>query len=261
MTMFREGYKKDFNSITANASLIENTTKRLSNNLTKRYFRIRKRFVAAAAAICLLIGGAFMANNLNKPAFALVALAADSGDHYIKIDENTKVTLPFGKISRGDRDFYLDETGKKIYSYDVGFDHGGISVRGDHIAYVKYTSNLGELSFFDSIAAKKIEPPKQDEEQEEVMLHILEDAAPFMQAGKEITISYHAELGEKSFDVNWFPWYAIDIVSKDEPVNFADLPSDNIIIEVYFENGKTMTKQLHLHFDHGGNLIAEIMQE
>ena len=84
-----------------------------------------------------------MTSNLNKPAFAIVAFADDGGGQFINIEENTQVILPFGKISRGDRDFYLDETGKKIYTYDVDFDSGAISVKGKNISSVKYTSDLG----------------------------------------------------------------------------------------------------------------------
>jgi hypothetical protein len=260
--MFRKEYKKDFDSVTPDISLIETTAQKFSNNLAKKSSGIQKRFVAVVAAICLLMGGVFVTSNLNKPVFALVALAADSGDEYVKIEENIKVTLPFGKISRGDRDFYLDETGKKIYTYDVGFEHGGISVRGDNISYVKYTSDVGELRFFDSIAAKQMRQLEQDEKQKpEAMLHILEDSDSFVQVGKEITTSFHAELGAKSFDVNWLPWYAIDIVSEDGSVNFADLPSDNVTIEVHFKNGKTMTKYLKLSFNNDGNLTAEIITE
>jgi hypothetical protein len=258
--MFRKEYKKDFNSVTPDINLIEKTKQRLNNNTVKKHSGIQKRFVAAAVAICFLIGVGFMTSNLTKPAFALVAFADDGGGQIINIEGNTQVILPFGKISRGDRHFYLDETGEKIYAYDVGFDSGGISVKGDNISSVKYTSDMGELTFFDSIAAKQMSQPKQDEKQKsKIMLHVLEDSGSFVKVGKEIITNFHAELGEKSFDVNWSPWYAIDIVSEDGPVSFADLPSDNITIEVHFKDGKIMTKHLKLSFNNDGNLIAEII--
>ncbi len=259
--MFRKKYKNSFNSITPDITLIRDTAQKLDNGPSKRPSGIRQIFVAAVAAICLLMGGLFMtSNHLDKPVFTLVAFAADNGDQYVKIEENIKVTLPFGKISRGDRHSRFDETGKETYKYDVGFEHGNISVRGDHISYVKYTSNVGELRFFDSIAAKQMWQSELDEQQKQgVRLHVLKDGGSFMQVGKEITTNFHAELGAESFDVNWVPWYAIDIASEDGSINFADLPSDNITIEVHFANGKSTTKQLQLSFNNDGNLIAEII--
>ena len=256
--MFRKEYKKDFNSVTPDINLIEKTTQELNNNTARKHSGIQKRFVAAAVAICFLIGVGFMTSNLNKPAFALMAFADDGGDQIINIEANTRVILPFGKISRGDRHFYLDETGKKIYTYDVGFDSGGISVKGDNISSVKYTSDLGELTFFNSIAAKQMGQPEQDENQK-LKIYVLEDIGPFLKVGKEIITNFQGELGEKSFYVNWSPWYAIDIVSEDGPVSFADLPSDNITIEVHFKDGKIITKHLKLSFNNDGNLTAEII--
>ena len=72
--MFRKEYKKDFNSVTPDINLIEKTKQRLNNNTVKKHSGIQKRFVAAAVAICFLIGVGFMTSNLTKPAFALVAL-------------------------------------------------------------------------------------------------------------------------------------------------------------------------------------------
>lgn len=260
--MFRKEYKNDFNSVTPDINLINNTAQKFNNNPSNKYSGILKRFVAAVATICLLMGGMFITSNLNKPVFALVAFAADSGGQHVNIEENIKVTLPFGKISRGDRNFYPDETGKKVYIYDAGFEHGGISVRGDNISYVKYTSNVGELRFFDSVASKQIRQPEQDEKpKQKVVLHKIENGDFVIQKGKEVTTSFHEELGTKSFDVNWVPWYAIDIISKDGSINFADLPSDIITVEVHFTNGKSTTKQLQLSFNNNGSLIAEIVTE
>ena len=236
MTMFRKEYKKDFNSVTPDINLVEKTKQRINNNTAKKHSEIQKRFVAAAVAICFLIGVGFMASNLIKPAFALVAFADDGGGQLVNIEENTQVILPFGKISRGERDFYPDETGKKVYTYDVGFDSGGISVKGKNISSVKYTSEIGELRFLHPIPQRQIDAE-----------------------GKEILTTYYEELGNKSFDVNWIPWDAINIVSEDGSVDFADLPSDNVTIEVFFKNGEIMIKHLKLSFNNDGNLIAKII--
>jgi len=233
--MFRKEYKKDFNSVTPDINLIEKTAQRL-NNTAKKHSGIQKRFVAAAVAICLLIGGGFMASNLTKPAFVLVAFADDGGGQLINIEENTQVILPFGKISRGDRDFYLDETGKKVYTYDVGFDSGGISVKGKNISSVKYTSEIGEFRFLHPI------PQRQGDAE-----------------GKEILTTFYEDLGSKSFDVNWIPWDAINIVSENGSINFANLPSDNVTIEIFFKDGEIMIKHLKLSFNNDGNLIAKII--
>ncbi|MGI5838375.1 MAG: hypothetical protein ACOX8W_01780 [bacterium] len=232
--MFRKEYKKDFNSVTPDINLIEKTKQRLNNNTAKKHSGIQKRFVAAAVAICILIGMGFMTSNLSKPAFAIVAFA-DGGGQIINIEENTQVILPFGKISKGDRDFYLDETGKKIYTYDVGFDFGAISVKGKNITAVKYTTEKGEFRLLNPI------PQRQADTE-----------------GKEILTTYYEELGSKSFDVNWIPWDAINIISEDGTVDFKELPSDNVIVEVYFKNGEVMIKHLKLSFNNDGNLIAEI---
>lgn len=146
--------------------------------------------------------------------------------------------FPFGKISRGDRHFYLDETGKKVYTYDVGFDSGGISVKGENISSVKYASKAGEFRF----------------------LHLIPERQGSAE-GKEILTTFNKELGNKSFDVNWIPWDAIDIISEDGPLDYLNLPADNITITVHFTNGKSITKQLQLSFSKDGNLIAEISAE
>lgn len=258
--MIRKKYKEDFDSFTPDIGLVENTIERLRNVRTKKSSGIQKVFVAVAAAICLLVGGIFMTNNLNKPGFNLVAFAVDNGDQYVEIQENIKVTLPFGKISRGKQHFYQDETGKKTYKYDVGFEHGTISVRGDNISYVKYTSNMGELRCFDLNAAKQMGRLEQDEEKHGPTIQVIGNIDSIMQRGKEIIANYHEEFGAESFDVNWVPWYAIDMASEDGTLNFADLPSDSITIEVHFTNGKSTAKQLQLSFNNDGNLIAEIIK-
>lgn len=259
MIMFRKEYKKSFNSVTPDIRLIEKTKQRLNNNTVKKHSGIRKRFVIAAAVICFLIGVGIMTNNLNKPAFALVAFSDDDGGQTINIEKNTQAVLPFGKISRGDRNFYLDETtGEEIYTYDVGFESGGIFVKGDNISSIKYTSDLGELKFFNSIVARQMNQPKQDENQKP-RIYVLEGIDSFVKAGKEVITNFQKELGEKSFYVNWSPWYAIDIVSEDGSVSFADLPQDNITIEVHFKDGKIITKHLKLSFNNDGNLIAEMI--
>lgn len=227
--MFKKEYKNDFNSITPDINLIEETLQKI-NNSPKRHLRMK--FVAAAMSICFLIVGGFMASNLNKSTFSLVAFA-DDDSQYINIEENTQMVMPFGKISIGNQDFYIDETGNKVYTYDVGFDSGGISIKGKDIVKVKYTSMLGELMFFDS-------------------------APNLIQQGKEITTIFYEELGDKSFTVYWNPWHAINIISKDGSANYQDLSKDNIEITVFFANGKSITKNLQLFFDRDGNLIAEI---
>lgn len=237
--MFREKYKKDFDSIKLDLTLIENTAQKFNNNPAKRSSGIHKCFIAAVAVICLFIVGGFMTTNLTKPVFALVAFAGDSNGHCVSISENTQVMLPFGKISRGAQDFYLDKTGKKIYTYAVGFDTGGISVKGKNISSVKYISETGEFRFLHFT-------PEQQENSSE---------------GKEIVATFSEELGSKSFDVNWIPWEAINLVSEDGTVDYANLPSDNVTIEVAFKNGKTMTKHLRLSFNNEGNLIAKVVTE
>ena len=90
--------------------------------------------------------------------------------------------------------------------------------------------------------------------------HKFENGYPFIQRGKEITAAFYEERGIKSFDAHWSPWYALDTVSEDKPIDFADLPSDDITVTVHFTNGKTATKQLKFSFDSNGNLIAEVVK-
>jgi hypothetical protein len=61
--------------------------------------------------------------------------------------------------------------------------------------------------------------------------------------------------------VHWIPWDAIDVVSEDKPIDFADLPQDIITITVHFTSGKILTKQLKLSFNSDGNLIGEITSQ
>lgn len=90
--------------------------------------------------------------------------------------------------------------------------------------------------------------------------HKFENGEPFRQRGKEIIAAFYEECGMTSFDASWDPWYALDMVSEDKPIDFADLPSDDITVTVHFTNGKTATKQLKFSFDSNGNLIAEVVK-
>ncbi|MDD4569126.1 MAG: hypothetical protein PHE70_03235 [Tepidanaerobacteraceae bacterium] len=90
--------------------------------------------------------------------------------------------------------------------------------------------------------------------------HKFENGYPFRQRSNEVTAAFYEECGTTSFDVTWSPWYALDMVSEDKPIDFADLPSDDITVTVHFTNGKTATKQLKFSFDSNGNLIAEVVK-
>lgn len=93
------------------------------------------------------------------------------------------------------------------------------------------------------------------------LLYKFENGYPFIQRGKKVTTYFYDELGNKSFNVNWAPWYAIDEVSRDKLINYEDLPTDNITITVNFASGKTQTKQLKLSFDTDGNLNAQVIKK
>ena len=321
--MFRKRYREDFDSITPDTNLVDNLAERLKRNSVKKRPRMPKQLIAAVVALCLFVSGGIITRNLNRPTFTMVAFADDNGSEKVNIEENAKVVFPFGKISRGEKHSYLDETGKKIYSYDAGFEHGGISVEGENISSVTYACEMGEFWYHDSVMARQMEdegkikvcdftvPVKiiplgknmdatferlwnegyfdnikqqyfkdkstdildyqvqfsQTGEQIEKGIwrveisHKFENGYPFIQWGKEVTATFYEEHGTKSFDVSWEPWYAIDLVSEDKPIDFADLPSDNIMITVHFTNGKTETKQLKFSFDSNGNLIAEVIKK
>lgn len=157
MIMFRKQYKKDFDSITPDVDFIENLSKELGNSPTTK---TPKRLVAAVVALCLLISGGIIAGNLNKPSFTVVAFAEDYSKK-VSIEENARVMLPFGKISKGEKHSYIDETGKKVNDYDVGFHHGLISVEGENISSVTYLCEMGEFRHYDSIMAKTMEDEGQ----------------------------------------------------------------------------------------------------
>ncbi len=311
--MFRKRYKEDFNSITPSPELVDDLAEKLKSNSEKKHPRIVKPLVAAVVALCLLTGGSLLTQNLN-PTFTMVAFADDNGGEKANIKENAKAVLPFGKISRGEKYSYLDETGKMIYGYEVGFHRGSISVEGENITSVKYTCERGELVHHDSVMEKQMEaefeisvceftipveiiPAGSREDMggaferlwnegyfDNIKQQYFQDKStdiadyqvqfakqkediwsveilwyPFIQRGKEVTVNFYEELGTESFDIHWAPWYAIDIVSEDKPIDFADLPSENITITVHFANGKMETKQLKLSFDSDGNLIAEVI--
>lgn len=93
------------------------------------------------------------------------------------------------------------------------------------------------------------------------ILYQFENEYPYIQRGKQVTAAFYEELGAKSsFNVSWSPWYAIDMVSEDKPIDFADLPSEDITVTVHFTNGKTATKQLKFSFDSKGYLIADVIK-
>lgn len=93
------------------------------------------------------------------------------------------------------------------------------------------------------------------------VLYKFENGYPFIQTGKEVTANFYEDRGTGSFDIQWAPWYAIDMVSEDKPINFGDLPADNITITVHFANGKMEAKLLKLSFGSEGSLIAEIITD
>lgn len=252
--MFKKEYKNDFNSIVPDENLVEGTIQMFNRSYKKRS---KTRIFAATMAICLLIVGGFIISNLNGTTFSLVAFADEDDSQYMSLLEDVQMVMPFGKISRGDRHSYIDETGNKIYTYDVGYDSGGISIKGKNIVEVKYTATLGELMFFDSVSARENHPPLQSEGE----MVIYKPETSLIQRGKEITKSFNEERGDKSFNVQWSPWYAINRVSEEGTSDFSDLPKDNIEITVFFANGKSVKKNLQLSFDKDGNLVAEMSSE
>ncbi len=320
--MFRKRYKEDFDSITPDPDVIDNLAEKLKSHVSKKHPRIGKQLIAAAVAVCLLMGGSLLTRNFHEPSFSMVAFADDNSGDKVYIDENSSVVLPFGKISRGEKHSYIDECGKTVCGYDSGFERGSISIEGEGISSVTYACKMGEFGHYDSVMEKRMEdegkikicnftvpvkiiPPGKDmdtiferlwnegffddikkeyfqdkstdisnyqvqfgqnSEQiqkgiwQVVISHKFENGYPFIQRGKEITATFYEERGIKSFDAHWSPWYALDIVSEDKPIDFADLPSDDITITVHFTNGKTATKQLKFSFDSNGNLIANVVK-
>ncbi|MDD2587175.1 MAG: hypothetical protein PHO25_11145 [Syntrophomonadaceae bacterium] len=159
--MFRKKYKEDFDSITPNDEFMNNLTKKLTNSSPGNRPTIRKQLVAVAAiaavVVCLLAAGSGITQHLNVPSFTLVAYADDNTCEKVSIDENAQVKLPFGKISRGEKHSYIDETEKTVYCYDSGFEHGNISVEGKNISSVTYNCEKGELYYHDSVMKKQME--------------------------------------------------------------------------------------------------------
>lgn len=318
--MFRKQYKKDFAPIKADSHFINNMAQGLKKGPAKRSGLKSRFIVAAAAALCLFLGWGLMAGGLNKPVFTTVAFANENSSKWVNIEEEAQVILPFGKISRGEKNTYLDETGRAITNYDAGFLDGGISVKGENIATVDYTSQAGELRYHDAVISRQMEeageikvceftvpqeiiPTGKDmyasfkklwnsgyfdqikdeyfqdkecdidkyqvmfgqdmEQAKKGIWHVeisnkFENGYPFIQCGKNITATFYEELGEGSLAVHWIPWEAINLVSEDKPINFADLPQDIITITVHFTSGKILTKQLKLSFNRDGYLIGEI---
>ncbi len=263
MTMFRKQYKKDFDSIIPDANYVDNMVEGIIEYPKRNRLKKPTRLVAAVVAICLLVGGGFLAKHLTEPTFIMMAYAHDNGDTGVNIEENTSVVLPFGKLSRGERHSYVDETGKTIYGYDAGFEHGGISLVGKNISSVTYTSKQGELQFFDTVLAQKLLNERKNDtntsNSDEKVELIAIDNSDLTQRGQKITRVFQKELGTKSFNVDWIPWYAIDMASEDKPIDYADFPADIINIEVSFTNGKKITKQVQLSFNSNGDLLAEVI--
>jgi len=321
--MFRKRYKEDFDSIIPNPDVIDNLSDKLKSHATKKYPRMGKQLIAVAVTVCLLMGAGLLTRNFHEPSFAMVAFADDNSDEKVYVDENSSVVLPFGKISRGEKYSYINESGKTIEGYESGFEHGHISIEGKDISSVTYACKMGELNYYDSVMKNQMEDEGKikvceftvpveliplgkdmnttferlwnegyfddikkehfkdkstDISEYEVTIgqtgeqirkglwqveisHKFEHGYPFIQRGKEVTATFYEKHGTKSFDVSWSPWYAIDMVSEDKPIDFADLPSDDITVTVHFTNGKTETKQLKFSFDSSGDLIAEVIKK
>lgn len=155
--MFKKQYKEDFDSIIPDPAFIDHLAEKLNKNSIKKHPKLREKLLASVAAVCILIGGVAIAQYYNSPTFVMVAYADENNGKKMIINENARVVLPFGKISRGKEVSYVDKTGEKVYGYESGFENGGISVEGKNISSVTYACEKGEFRYYDSVMAKQME--------------------------------------------------------------------------------------------------------
>lgn len=159
--MFRKKYKEDFDSICPDDEFIYNLSKRSTNRSPAKRPKIIKQLLAVAAiaavAVCVLVDGNGITQYFNAPSFTMLAYADENSNAKVGIDENTRMKLPFGKISRGERHSNIDKSGKMVHSYDAGFENGGISVEGKNISSVTYACEKGEFNYYDKMMKDRME--------------------------------------------------------------------------------------------------------
>ncbi|MFF2911132.1 hypothetical protein [Paenibacillus sp. NPDC057934] len=230
------------------------------------------RWIVAASILAVLLSIGTLLYPVNQPKFSMIAYAADVNNDVttnsivVEISGKTGVKLPFGTIKReGDPVETTDEQGNKVWRYNTNYinsdSRNAISVKGEDIVAVTYRSERGQLNYTDYLMMKQdkdyLEEEQKAKEKGENLVFLNMNNAPYYQYGKMVTPKYYAQLGDRSFAVNWVPLYALDILSADG--NITNIPHEKITISVTFTNGAKLTKYIDLSFNKTGEVIAKII--
>ncbi|MEK5254046.1 hypothetical protein NST74_11350 [Paenibacillus sp. FSL F4-0125] len=231
--------------------------------------KLKLTATAAALALGLLAGGIALIGTSKQPSFSMVAYAAGieeprvaSPDEIrIEMADDAQIELPFGMLKRNQA-IPQDDGSTTYNTYIEGNSYFTISGKG--IKSVTYTSKLGELLYIDTIMQNQdpsyIKAKANSKTATGFNVMLLPSYRPYEQIGNKVTADYYEELGDKSFGVEWRPWYVSMKMAEDITVNPADFPQENITVTVTFTNGKTAVKNLLLSFESDGTLIAKVIE-
>lgn len=231
--------------------------------------KLKLTFTAAALAFGLLASGIALIGTSKQPSFSMVAYAAgieeprvaSPDDIRIEMADGAQIELPFGMLKRNQA-IPQDDGSTTYNTYLDGDSYFTISGKG--IKSVTYTSQLGELLYIDTVMQDQdpdyIKAKANSKTATGFTVMLFPSYRPYEQIGNKVTAVYYEELGDKSFAVEWRPWYVSMKMAEDIYVNPADFPQENITVTVTFTNGKIAVKNLYLSFESDGTLIAKVVE-
>ncbi|MDF9841620.1 MULTISPECIES: hypothetical protein [unclassified Paenibacillus] len=235
------------------------------------------RVVSIIAAVVLILAGGSLARSLTgKSSFTVIAYADGIEDatiasgNMVLITGDSSIELPFGAIGRDSGPIETtDEDGNKVISYNTNYTNlspgnGTFSLQGENILSVTYTSEKGLLTYTDYELMMqdknyiKAQQAAAEKNQKLVLTDLLN--APYYQSGQTVTPKYYPELGDRSFAVDWAPFYATKMLSEDGDVSPANLPHDRITIKVTLKNKEQVVKIMDLSFAADGSVVAKMIK-
>lgn len=156
--MFRDQYKKDFDTVIPDAEQIRELSQKLHHEPARPTHKGKNFGIAAALTASLLVGslvlGDFCPPFGPQNSFTVVAYPADKEEEKTLLTAGMKVELPVGTISRGEA--WPEESEQK--GYNSCFEGtSSISVIGDNIESVSYSCLTEELHYRDRIMKKQMQ--------------------------------------------------------------------------------------------------------
>ena len=280
--MFRDRYRKEMDRLSPQPERLQELSGQMEKIASSKKAGHRygwKRPVATAALFAVICAGVLAApyylpdrqgggvSTANQ--FSIVAYASGNSQDKTAISSDAKLVFPSGSIKRGGKLVtYTDENGeqKSIYNDTVFEQQGGLCVMGENILSVTYTSESGELHYFDAAMFESMRRNGQLKTKEvpsddgTVLVELEEtEEPPYFRTGKTVTATYSPEIGQDSLNVDWFLPEALEIASSNIPLQYEDLPSDTITVTVTFTDGQTMTKTIQISFQEDGSFLGELL--